>query len=249
MRDAHADRFEIVEDCGKCPWSRPRFFCSFSRREDLESWSESSDPNYVDAGSTVYLEGQRYRGAYVLCAGRIKMTRTAGDRKHIVRIVEPGDVIGLAEATGAVSRYRSSAQAIDPSQVRFVPRGWFLDFMRSHEDICERAMRQLSDQCESLEEMRIVAGEPSVRRALARLLLFTAARSGRATAEGVRVRPMLSQKEIAQVIGTSRETITRLLKWFREKDLIEVRGAAILIRNIEALGAVANGVAARDSSS
>jgi CRP/FNR family transcriptional regulator len=70
----------------------------------------------------------------------------------------------------------------------------------------------------------------SVGEKLARLLLEWAS-DGEATKDGIRIKVSLTHEEIAQLIGTSRETVTRVLSEFREKKFAQLRGSTLMIMN------------------
>ena len=78
--------------------------------------------------------------------------------------------------------------------------------------------------------IRAIGLSHSASEKLARMLLELAS-EGEATKEGIRVKLALTHEEIAQVIGTSRETVTRLLGSFRKKQMASLRGSTLLIRN------------------
>jgi CRP/FNR family transcriptional regulator len=94
-----------------------------------------------------------------------------------------------------------------------------------------QAARHLSDNCQSaFEQIRALGLSHSAREKLARVLLEWAA-NGEQTKEGVRVKLAMTHEEIAQMIGTTRETVTRILTEFRTKRLAVIKGANLLISN------------------
>ena len=122
----------------------------------------------------------------------------------------------------------------------FVKRDEFLKFLQGHADACLRAAQHLSHDCQNAYEMiRSLGLSHSVSEKLARLLLEWAS-DGEETKEGIRVKISLTHEEIAQLIGTSRETVTRVLGEFREKEFAQLRGSTLLIRNKAALEKLTN---------
>src|SRR5207245_7826364 len=124
-----------------------------------------------------------------------------------------------------------TADTLQPCQVDFVKRDDFLRFLQNHGDPCLHAAQHLSQNCEGAYGMvRSLGLSHSVSEKLARLLLEWAT-DGDSTKDGIRIKVSLTHEEIAQLIGTSRETVTRVLGEFREKQLAQLRGSTLLIRN------------------
>jgi len=163
------------------------------------------------------------------------LTTTSRDGKTLIlRIAEAGEVLGL-HGTVSNKPHDLTAETLQPCQLDFVKRDDFLKFLQSHPDACLHAAQHLSQDCQSAYEMiRSLGLSHSVSEKLARLLLEWAS-GGEQTKEGIRIKIALTHEEIAQLIGTSRETVTRVLGEFREKQFAQLRGSTLLIRNKAAL--------------
>ena len=107
----------------------------------------------------------------------------------------------------------------------------FQRFLQTHADACLSAAQHLSQNCQSAYEMiRSLGLSHSVSEKLARLLLEWSS-EGEETKDGIRIKVALTHEEMAQLIGTSRETVTRLLGEFRDKHLAQLHGSTLLIKN------------------
>ena len=114
--------------------------------------------------------------------------------------------------------------------MNFVKREDFLRFMNSNSEVCMHAAQQLSEKYQSAQrEIRSLGLSQTVSERLARLLLDWCRKSGEETPKGIRVKVMLTQEEIGQMIGTTRETVTRLLSDFKRRKIIEVKGSNIFV--------------------
>jgi CRP/FNR family transcriptional regulator len=187
----------------------------------------------------LFVEGQSPRGIFVLCKGRVKLSLCAADGKTLVfKIVEPGEVLGLsASVTG--KPYEVTAETVDPCQVNFVKREDFLHFLREDSDACLRVAEQLSEKYNSAcREIRSLALSHSASEKLAKVLLDICARSGEARKAEPRMTLALTHEEIAQMIGTSRETVSRLFADFKKRQILKSKGSTLLIRNKAALKAL-----------
>jgi CRP/FNR family transcriptional regulator, cyclic AMP receptor protein len=152
----------------------------------------------------------------------------------VLRIVKPGEVFGLhAIVTG--KPYELTAETIQPSQLTFVDGREFLQFLKEHGDACVRAAQHISRDChEAYEVVRSIGLSNSVSERVAKVLLESAT-DGRRTNGAVRATLSLTHEDIAQLMGTTRETITRTLSQFRKKDIVESKGSTLIIHNKSAL--------------
>jgi len=225
---------QITENCLICKLRHSGFFCDLPKNslEDLERVKYASA---YPQGAVLFVEGQPTRGVYIVCNGRVKLSTTSRDGKTLIlRIAQAGEVLGL-HATVSGKPYELTAETLQPSQLDFVKRDDFLRFLQNHADACLNAAEHLSQNCQSAYEMiRSLGLSHSVSEKLARLLLEWAS-GGEITNDGVRIKVSLTHEEIAQLIGTSRETVTRVLGEFREKGLAQLRGSTLLIRNKDGL--------------
>ena len=225
---------QISENCLLCKLRDTGFFCNLPKL----SLQELERVKYASAypqGAVLFVEGQAPRGVYVICSGRVKLSTTSRDGKTLIlRIAQAGEVLGL-HATVSGKPYELTGETLHPCQLDFIRREDFLRFLQHHADACLNAAEHLSKNCQSGYEMiRSLGLSHSVSEKLARLLLEWSS-DGDVTKEGIRIKVALTHEEIAQLIGTSRETVTRVLAEFREKQLAQLRGSTLMILNKPAL--------------
>src|SRR5258707_15622078 len=121
------------------------------------------------------------------------------------------------------------------AQVNFGKRDDFVRFLKNRGAAGLNGAERLSKNCQGVYEMIPSLGlSHSFSEKLARLLLEWAV-EGEETKEGIRIKISLTHEEIAQLIGTSRENVTRVVGEFREKELAKLRGSTLLIRNTAGL--------------
>src|SRR5207244_10356811 len=171
-------------------------------------------------GSLLFVEGEMPRGIFILCSGRAKLTTSSTEGKTlIVKIAEPGEVLG-ASATILGKPYEVSAETIEPAQLNFIKRDDFLKLLGTNVEVCMHTAQQLSEKYHSAQrEIRSLGLSQTTSEKLARLLLDWCNRGGEETPRGVRLKVLLTHEEIAQMIGTTRETVTRLLSDFKRKKI------------------------------
>src|ERR1700739_3383646 len=120
---------EIIENCLACPHREERLFCNLSEPSVRALAAITSSAAYPK-GATLFVEGQPARGVFVLCSGRVKLSTSSADGKTLIlRISEPGEVLGLP-ATVTGTSYELTADVIEPTQANFISRQDFLFFFR-----------------------------------------------------------------------------------------------------------------------
>ena len=191
-------------------------------------------------GSVLLVEGHAPRGVHVLCAGRAKLSITSAEGKTlIVRIARAGDLLGI-HATLSGHPYEATAETLGPCRVDFISRKDLLVLLdRQKSSGIALAMAISKEFTEFVEHARIMLLSVSAAQKLARLLLRLGDEFGESTATGIRLQTLLTHEQIAQMIGASRETVTRVLSELRRKHIVSLADNAIFVRNRKGLESVA----------
>jgi CRP/FNR family transcriptional regulator, cyclic AMP receptor protein len=221
---------QIIESCIACPHREDRLFCNLSPPA-LKRLSEITGSATYPKGAMLFVEGQPSRGVFVLCDGHVKLSTSSADGKTLIlRISEPGDLLGLP-ATISGKPYEVTAEIIEPTQANFISRTDFLNFLREHGDAALRVAQELSETYQSaFAEMRSIGLSHSAGEKLARFILdWTAVHSAEKGA--IKTRLTLTHEEIAQMIGASRETVTRLFADFKKKQLLQMKGSMLIVKD------------------
>lgn len=224
-------------NCQTCQMKREGLFCDLSP-ETLKNVSAAKQSFVYPPGSFLLFENEPNRGIFLLCSGQIKLSISShAGRTLILKISKPGDVIGLASTlTGAP--YELSAEVLQSSSVAFIRREDFLRLCKDHSDFNNSVIRQLGLQYNiACEQLRTIALSASATQKMARLLLNWSSQ-GRRTQEGIKVNVPFTHEQIAECVGSTRETVTRTLSDFKRRHLIAIRGTTLVIPNPEALEAI-----------
>jgi CRP/FNR family transcriptional regulator, cyclic AMP receptor protein len=229
---------DLIEDCRSCPVRKDGFFCQLPGPA-LQALASVKFTTTYPAEAVLYVEGQTPRGVYMLCKGRVKLTMNSAEGKTlIVRICEPGEILG-AHAAFSGEPYEVTAEALQPCQVDFVRSEDFTRLVHEQPAIAVAAMRQLSASYRrACQEIRYLGLSRSASEKVAQFLLETSTK-GRQTNQGKRFHLGLTHEEISQIVGISRETVTRTMTDFKCKDLIATQGSIVVIRNESGLRAQA----------
>jgi CRP/FNR family transcriptional regulator, cyclic AMP receptor protein len=231
---------EIVESCLTCKLRVDRIFCDLPASA-LQTFESIKYATAYPQGAVLFVEGQVPRGIFVLCKGSVKLSiNSPNGRTMIVKLAEPGEVLGLS-ATISGKPYEVTAETIDPCQVNFVKRDDFLRFLKDDVEACFKVAEQLSDKYHNAcQEVRTLGLSHSASEKLANLLLEWSCKNGESAKAEPRLKLRLTHEEIAQMIGTSRETVTRLFAEMKRRQIVQSKGSTLLIRNTAALREIAN---------
>ena len=224
----------VISSCLNCELVKQRVFCSLSKPALAEMDSISSSSVYPK-GTILFVEGQEPRGVFVICNGRLKLSTSSSQGKSvIVRVAEPGEVIGLP---GAISGrpYDLTAEALEPVQASFIRRDAFLHFLHHHADAAVRVAEILSNiYHNTLSEVRYLGLSASTPQKFARFLLDLVPAKVQENGR-LRFTLTLTHREIAEVIGSSRETVTRLFARFKRNGWLEIHGSTLILTDKTAL--------------
>jgi len=183
----------------------------------------------------LFIEGQLPRGVFVLCKGKAKLFTSSREGKTVIlKVAGAGDVLGL-NATISNRPYELTAEMVEPGQANFIGRDVLLQFLRENGEIAVRLAEQLSrNYYSAIEEVRMLGLASSPSEKLAKLLLSWSGNAAK-SADPSHIKMSLTHEEIAEIIGTTRETVSRLFSEFKKKQLLQLKGATLIIRNKPAL--------------
>jgi len=224
---------ELVENCLDCNLCSAGFFCRLPK-EEMEAFQKIKFTLAYPAGATLFVEGQACRGIYILCRGRVKLSATSSQGQTLIfKIAKPGEVLGL-NATVSGSPHNTTAETGQACQLNFVKQADFLRFLTEHSGACMHAAIHLSRECQqAYQQLRSFVMRSAPER-IARLMLEWSL-GGEGTAATLGIKVALTHDEIGQIIGMSRETVTRTLADFRKHHIAVLHGSTLLIENMPAL--------------
>jgi CRP/FNR family cyclic AMP-dependent transcriptional regulator len=224
----------IIDNCLTCPVRGEHLFCNLSLQAG-QRLNEIKSTAVYPKGAMLFIEGQQPRGVFVLCAGKVKLSTTSRDGKTIItKISDSGDVLGL-NAVVSGRPYEVTAEMMEPGQANFVPRDSLMQMLKDHPEGAMRVAQQLSrNYYTAYEEIRTLGLAASPSEKFAKLLLAWSSKS--ASDDGsAQVKLTLTHEEVAEMIGTTRETVSRLFSEFKKKQLMQLKGATLVIRSRMAL--------------
>jgi CRP/FNR family transcriptional regulator, cyclic AMP receptor protein len=228
---------EVNESCEDCPCRLTGFFNDISP-DTVAALDQVSRRSTVPAGAILFVAGQMPRGLFVLCSGQAKLSTSSREGKVLIlKTSEAGEAIGLSAAISGQT-YEVTAETTMPSQLNFVNRKDLLNLLQNHGEVRLRAVQCLSGDFQAayrgIHDMflaRSAAGK------LAKLLLANSLEEGPYPID-LRLKAGMTHEEMSQRIGSTRETVTRLLSDLKKNDIIRLDGTTLVIRNRTALVAL-----------
>jgi len=186
-------------------------------------------------GFVLFLKGEKPRGVYCVCGGRVKLYLNSPDgRNAVLGYALPGSVIGV-RAILSGKPHDFTARTVEKSQLSFIDKDDFMALLKRNGGVCLRLAETLGEELsKAYEGFGNVALATSEER-LASLLLRLCDEFGEPSPEGIVIKPGLSQEEIADMAGMSRRTLSRALRSLRKMKLVECGRRTTVIRNRAAL--------------
>jgi CRP/FNR family transcriptional regulator len=218
----------LSESCLDCTHRRLHLFCNL-RDDALQRLDEIGMPVALPGRAIAFREGQPSKAVFVVCEGQLKLSASSREgRTMIVKLAGAGDLLGLSAALTQVP-YEVTAETLEPTVLKSIRRIDFLEFLEAYGEIGGKTAQVLAKEYrEIFLDARRLALSGSASGRLARLLLDWAATAACGKPE-LRFTMALTHEELANMAGTSRETVTRLLNQFERDKLIARHGASLLI--------------------
>jgi CRP/FNR family transcriptional regulator len=235
---ASATSLSTLDGCVGCKSRSSNAFCNLPGPALSELDRLSFAVSYPEH-AILFSEEQFCKGVFLVCSGKVKLSARAHDGKEIMlQAALPGQILGLSAAVSGVP-YGFSAQTLAPSTIRFLRREDFLGFLKGSQESASNAVQALSVEYDQvLSSLRAIALLHTASARIAQLLLRMAAETEEGPGSNVRL--LLTQEQLAQMTGTTRETVTRFFGQLKRERVIAVRGSSLVIQDRNALERIAS---------
>ena len=213
----------------ECPARETSRFCGLGK-DALADLKSFRCPSAYPAGAVLFAEGQPCHGVFILCSGRAKLTVSSPrGRSAIIRVADAGDVVGLISALSG-GAYGATAHTLEQSEVCYLPREDLRRLQERHAEVSLRIAALLGQELRgAYQRMGRFILTPGVAGRLAGVLLDASAGHRQSSRAPYRLRLGLTHEEVADLIGSTRPTVTRLLGQFRDEGIIRTRGAWVTV--------------------
>ncbi len=206
-------------------------------REQLEEVVDITSDRTFQKGQTVFSEGEEASGFYVVISGQVKIFKLSSEGKEqILHFVTRGESFGeVPMFTGG--RFPAHAETVERSRLFFFPRAFFLELIRTDPSL---AMNMLADLSKRLRRFTLLVEELSLKEVPSRLAAYILYLGGSEKGPG-EIELSITKGQLAGLLGTIPETISRILGKMSSQDIIKVRGRKISIINRKKLEDLAAG--------
>ncbi|MGO9380230.1 MAG: Crp/Fnr family transcriptional regulator [Dissulfurispiraceae bacterium] len=205
-------------------------------REQLNEVVNSMADQIFDRGQTVLSEGEAAEGFFVLVQGRVKIFKISAEGKEqILHFVNPGESFGEVPMF-AGDRFPANAEAIEKSRIFFFPRTAFLAQIKTDPSL---AMNMLAELSRRLRQMTRLVEELSLKEVPGRLAAYILYLSGGSQSNNVELD--ITKGQLASLLGTIPETLSRILGKMSAQEVISVQGRKLKILDRTALEDLAAG--------
>lgn len=203
--------------------------------QELERVEEITISRCIARKSTIFTEGSEKEAVYFIKDGLVKTYKTdENGHEQIVSFLKTGDMF---PHTGFFNHnpYPATAEAIIDTKLLAIPVRLFESLMMSTPSIAIKMMRVMGDKIRELQEkLQVLSGQDVKHRVLS-FILQLADQLGEWNGNKITINLPMTHQEFANSIGTTRETINRLLNQFSKEELLEVDRSRIVIIDLEAL--------------
>ncbi len=184
-----------------------------------------------DARQTVFLEGDKAQGLYVVVSGRVKVFKTSPKgREQTLMMMGPGEPVGEVAVLSGES-YPASAETLEPTEALYVPRQAFLDMVGREPEV---AMRLLSALSARLRSFATLIEDLSLREVGERLAAYLLSLATEGRADEV-VELDVSKTELSAAVGTVPETLSRAFQQLSRAGAVETQGRKVHIKDRKVL--------------
>jgi len=203
--------------------------------EELESIRQIATERTYQRNQMVFSDGEEGSGFFLILAGKVKVFKMSPEGKEqILHILGTGEPVGQV-AVFAGTSFPANAQAISDSRLLFFPRRAFVDLIQARPTLALNMLAILSNR---LREFTVQIENISLKEVPARLASYLLYLSDEKRG-AERLQLNISKAQLASIIGTIPETLSRILSRMSTKDLIRVSGREIHLLDRDSLAALA----------
>ena len=200
---------------------------------------KASVPFSYSTGDVIFSEGETAKGIFIVRHGKVKLVASSTEGKALIlRLASSGAVLGLSSVV-LNKPQEVTAEVVQSGSVSFVKRQDLVRLMSEHGDLALQLAKELSAEYTGLcQELSTIGLQRSASSRLAQLFVGWCDEVDPEKGE-FQIECSLTHEVIAQLIGTSRETVTRLLHDFRVRNVATLKGDSLTVHNLGALHSLA----------
>lgn len=203
--------------------------------EEMKTLDRITSMSSVKKKAPIYLPGDPSQQVYLLKSGRVKISRITADGKEItLALLKAGEIFGELEVLDKTPR-DTMAEALDDAELCIIQREDFLKILQAKPDLSIRLTKLAGSRLRNIERRIEDLIFRDVPARLAHLLIEMAEEFGQQEGAGIRIEVRLTHQDLANLIGSTRETVSTTLGEFKRQGLLQRDGRSILISSPQEL--------------
>jgi CRP-like cAMP-binding protein len=205
------------------------------REEEVAELLRYARYTEVPARQVLFHAGEAGDSLYVLLAGKVKISLLSAEGKEaILSLLGDGDVFGEMSLLDGLPR-SATVTTLEDCRLMMIGRQDFVQFLRRHADVALDLLAALSQRLRATNSLVENLSFHPLPSRLARLLMDLGQRHGKVQSGGVEIGLRLSQEELGNLVGASRESVNKQMRTWAEAGLLEYRQGTIVIKKLDAL--------------
>jgi CRP/FNR family transcriptional regulator len=213
------DRLPSGHPCLGCE-VRDKAVCGILDCDKLAQFKNLGWTIKLGRGQTLFHEGDPATRVFTLTSGTLKLYKLLSDgRRQVTGFMHPGDFLGMS----VDDEHAFSAEALEDAQLCWFPRNRFDDFVEGHAQMERELYRMAAHELAAAQQQMVLLGRKTATERLASFLLLLARRSERRPGHRANlIRLTMSRSDIADYLGLTKETVSRVLSALRRDRLIRL---------------------------
>jgi CRP-like cAMP-binding protein len=208
--------------------------------EDFARLTAHQSEQTYSKGEIIFREGSYPSGIFYIKKGKAKKYKVLeSGGEQIIYVANTGELIGY-HAILSEERFPDSAAVLEESVIVFIPKEDFLDTLQQSAILSGRLLKTLSHEFTVLANGLTLFAQRSVRERLALQLVVLREKYKMNFQPGMPVEINLSREDLANLVGTARENIIRILSEFKEQGMLTTKGRKIVVEDVKKLIEIAN---------
>jgi CRP-like cAMP-binding protein len=208
--------------------------------DELAILTANMDTQVYKKGEIIFREGGFATGIFFIREGKAKKYKVDKDGKEqIIYVANTGEIMGY-HALLAEEHYPDSAAVLEDSDIAFIPKEDFFEVLDKSKILSQRLLKTLSHEFAVLANSLSIFAQKSVRERLALQLILLREKYKVNFTAGTPVEINISRDDLANMVGTARENVLRILSGFKEDKILETKGRKIIVRDVNKLITIAD---------
>lgn len=206
--------------------------------QSLDSLTDNCQTKLFKKKQVIFHEDSFPHGIFFILSGKVKTYKTNKEGKEfITSLCKPGEFIGY-QAQINEEAHNETAEALEDSELAIIPKNDFFKLLFNNNEVSRQFIKMLTEDVKEKEEKLIDLAYNSVRKRVAQALVLLEEKYSKNANTLFTI--SASREDLANLVGTSKESVTRTLSDFKDEKLIGIKGSKITIFDLEKLKKMKN---------